>query len=202
MKTNFGKVLVIFVLLAAIAGVLALKSRQPSTSMPPAPQETAVPVLQDTPGTPVTVAPNTATPQREPARPTVQEMKTKPAPASVARPPKPNNTVTPAVSPPKVQPAPAKAQTLPRLLELGADSCIPCKMMQPVLAELRQEYAGKLQVDFIDVWKDPSAGKPYNIQAIPVQIFFDANGKEIFRHLGFYPKEEILATFKAQGISL
>jgi len=91
---------------------------------------------------------------------------------------------------------------LPRLLELGSDSCRPCQMMQPILAELRTEYPGKLQVDFIDVWKDESAGRKYGIQAIPTQIFFDAKGKEISRHVGFYPKEDILATFKEQGISL
>jgi len=74
-------------------------------------------------------------------------------------------------------------------------------MMQPILAELRKEYPGKLQVDFIDVWKDESAGQRYGIQAIPTQIFFDANGKEVFRHVGFYPKAEILAKFKELGIS-
>jgi len=71
------------------------------------------------------------------------------------------------------------AQTggIPRLVDLGADKCIPCKAMAPILVELRAEYAVRLQVDFIDVWKDPSAGDPYNIYAIPTQIFFDGNGK-------------------------
>lgn len=100
-------------------------------------------------------------------------------------------------------PAAAAGTTgLPRLLELGSDSCRPCQMMQPILAELRKEYPGKLQVDFIDVWKDESAGQRYKVQAIPTQIFFDAQGKEIFRHVGFYPKDEILAKFKKLGISL
>ena len=94
------------------------------------------------------------------------------------------------------------ATGLPRLLELGSDSCRPCQMMQPVLAELRKEYPGKMQVDFIDVWKDESVGQRYGIQAIPTQIFFDAKGKEVFRHIGFYPKEEILAKFKELGIAL
>ena len=75
-------------------------------------------------------------------------------------------------------------------------------MMQPVLDELRQEYAGKLQVDFIDVWKDSSASEQYGIEVIPTQIFFDAGGKEIFRHTGFYPKEDILAKFAELGIAL
>ena len=91
---------------------------------------------------------------------------------------------------------------LPRLLELGADECVPCKMMQPILAELRQEYPGRLQVDFIDVWKNPEEAQRYQIQAIPTQLFFDQDGKEIFRHLGFYPKEDILARFAELGIGL
>ena len=74
-------------------------------------------------------------------------------------------------------------------------------MMQPVLAALRAEYAGKLQVDFIDVWKDTAAGDKYGIRAIPTQIFFDATGKELFRHTGYYPKEDILAKFKEFGIA-
>ena len=93
----------------------------------------------------------------------------------------------------------AQAAGIPRLVDLGADKCIPCKAMAPILVELRTEYAGRLQVDFIDVWKDPSAGDPYNIYAIPTQIFFDGNGKELTRHEGFISKEDILATWKRFG---
>ncbi len=92
--------------------------------------------------------------------------------------------------------------SLPRLLDLGADKCIPCKMMAPVLAELKKEYAGRLQVDFIDVWKFPDAAKPYGIEVIPTQIFFDASGKELFRHVGFFGKEDILGKWKELGVDL
>lgn len=88
---------------------------------------------------------------------------------------------------------------LPRLVDLGADRCIPCKAMAPILVELRQQYAGRMQVDFIDVWKDPSAGDPYNIYSIPTQIFFDEHGRELTRHQGFLSKEDILATWKRVG---
>ena len=88
---------------------------------------------------------------------------------------------------------------LPRLVDLGADKCIPCKAMAPILVELRAEYAGRMQVDFIDVWKDPSAGDPYNIYAIPTQIFVAADGKELTRHEGFNSKADILATWKRFG---
>ncbi|HSP92140.1 MAG TPA: thioredoxin family protein [Vicinamibacterales bacterium] len=88
---------------------------------------------------------------------------------------------------------------IPRLVDLGADKCIPCKAMAPILVELRAEYAGRMQVDFIDVWKDPSAGDPYRIYAIPTQIFFDGDGKELTRHEGFISKADILATWKRLG---
>ena len=91
---------------------------------------------------------------------------------------------------------------LPRLLELGSVSCIPCQMMAPILAELRQEYAGKLQVDFIDVKEHPEAVDAFRVRAIPTQIFFEPSGNEVFRHEGFFPKEDILAEWKNLSVDL
>jgi len=93
-------------------------------------------------------------------------------------------------------------QPLPKLMDFGANKCIPCKAMAPILEELKKDYAGKLEVEFVDVWKDPDAGKPYSIKMIPTQIFFDASGKELFRHSGFYGKEDILAKWKELGVNL
>jgi thioredoxin 1 len=90
----------------------------------------------------------------------------------------------------------------PRLVDLGADKCIPCKLMAPILEELKKEYAGRLDVVFIDVWKDREAGKPYGISVIPTQIFYDASGKERFRHEGFFSKQEILKKFQEIGVDL
>jgi thioredoxin 1 len=89
---------------------------------------------------------------------------------------------------------------IPRLVELGSVICIPYKMMAPILAELRKEYAGKLQVDFIDVKKDPETGRKHGVRVIPTQIFYDANGKELYRHQGFIDKGDILAAFRKNGI--
>jgi thioredoxin 1 len=94
------------------------------------------------------------------------------------------------------------AAKLPRLLDLGAGKCIPCKMMAPILEELKKEYAGRMEVVFIDVWKDPDAGKAYGIEVIPTQIFYDAEGKELFRHVGFFGKEDILGKWKELGVDL
>ena len=94
------------------------------------------------------------------------------------------------------------AAGLPRLVDLGAKTCIPCKMMAPILEELKRTYAGRLDVQFIDVWENPDAGRQYGISLIPTQIFFDASGKERFRHEGFFSKEDILAKWKELGVPL
>ena len=79
--------------------------------------------------------------------------------------------------------------------------CIPCKMMAPLLEELREEYKGRLRVEFIDVKENPQAWDDYGIQFIPTQIFFDAAGKELYRHEGYFGKEDILAKWEELGVS-
>lgn len=85
-------------------------------------------------------------------------------------------------------------------IELGADRCIPCKAMQPIMREIAEEHKDQIQVVFYDVWKDPRPARHYRIQLIPTQVFIDQNGKEIFRHVGFYPKNEILEMLQEKGI--
>jgi len=96
-----------------------------------------------------------------------------------------------------------QAQGLPRLLDIGSKTCIPCKMMEPVLEELRKEYAGKMQVDFIDVAvrENLPIAEQYKVQLIPTQIFLDAKGKELWRHEGFIGKADILAKWAELGIA-
>lgn len=95
-----------------------------------------------------------------------------------------------------------KDAKLPRLLDLGAGKCIPCKMMKPVLEELKRDYAGQFVTEFIDVWENEGVGQQYGVETIPTQIFYDASGKELFRHTGFYGKEDILNKWKELGIGL
>jgi thiol-disulfide isomerase/thioredoxin len=90
----------------------------------------------------------------------------------------------------------------PRLLDLGAGKCIPCKKMAPILDELKEEYAGRMDVEFIDVWQNRDAASQYGIQSIPTQIFFDASGKELFRHEGFFAKEDILNKWEELGVAV
>lgn len=91
---------------------------------------------------------------------------------------------------------------IPSLVDLGRTFCIPCKMMAPILDELKKEYAGRLNVEFIDVGKRPGDAKKYAIRAIPTQVFMDASGKELYRHIGFYSKEDILKKWKELGVDL
>ncbi len=100
-----------------------------------------------------------------------------------------------------VEPA-GQAKAIPRLVDLGATKCIPCKMMAPILEDLKKTYAGKMDVQFIDVWENPEAGKKYGINVIPTQVFFDADGKELFRHEGFFGKDDILAKWNELGVDL
>lgn len=95
-----------------------------------------------------------------------------------------------------------KVKALPRLVDLGAEKCIPCKMMAPILEELNKEYVGIFNVEFLDVWKNSDAGKKYGIRMIPTQIFFDAAGKELFRHEGFFSREDILAKWKELSVDI
>jgi thioredoxin 1 len=112
-----------------------------------------------------------------------------------------NSVVGPEVEGPETAKGDA-SKALPRLVDLGADKCIPCKMMAPLLVELKSEYEGTLKVEFIDVWKNPDEAPKYGIKLIPTQIFFDASGKELFRHEGFYSKEDILSKWKEFGVDL
>ena len=90
-------------------------------------------------------------------------------------------------------------EPLPRLVDLGADKCVPCKMMAPILEELKETYAGQLNVQFIDVWKNPAPGREYGVKVIPTQIFFDEQGNELFRHQGFMSREDILGKWAELG---
>ena len=91
---------------------------------------------------------------------------------------------------------------MPRLVDLGAGKCIPCKLMAPILEELKVEYADTFKVEFIDVWENPEEAKKYGIKLIPTQIFYDTSGKELFRHEGFFSREDILAKWQEFGVNI
>ena len=87
-------------------------------------------------------------------------------------------------------------------IEIGAAKCIPCKAMQPIMKEVAEEYKGQVNVIFHDVWtlKGKEDAMKYNIRIIPTQVFLDKNGKEYYRHEGYFPKEEVVKIIKMQGV--
>ena len=93
------------------------------------------------------------------------------------------------------------ATALPRMIDLGRNQCMPCKMMAPILAELKREYAGVIDIEYINVAENPDAMKKLDLalRAVPFQIFYDASGKIVKRHYGYMSKEEILKAFKELG---
>jgi thioredoxin 1 len=93
-----------------------------------------------------------------------------------------------------------EALGIPRMIDLGSTMCIPCKEMEPILEELQIEYKDRLLIEFIDVTKEQEKSRKYGISVIPTQIFFDVDGNEFFRHIGFFSKEDILKTFTDHGL--
>lgn len=85
-------------------------------------------------------------------------------------------------------------------LELGSTTCIPCKQMKPVMAALSQKYGNQIEVIFHDVKKEKQIAATYQIRIIPTQIILNEEGKEIHRHIGFYPEAMIDEFLQKQGL--
>jgi thiol-disulfide isomerase/thioredoxin len=94
----------------------------------------------------------------------------------------------------------ARGSGIPSMVDFGADGCGPCDMMTPILKELKEEYDGKLNVLFVHVREEQILGARFGIGTIPTQVFYDKNGKEVFRHTGFFPKDEIEKKFAELGM--
>ncbi len=87
------------------------------------------------------------------------------------------------------------------MVDLGAKKCIPCKMMAPIMVKLETAYEGKAAIVFIDVWENREQAPRFKVRAIPTQIFFDAQGKEVFRHVGFFDEKSIVEQLTRMGVA-
>lgn len=87
------------------------------------------------------------------------------------------------------------------MIDLGAKACIPCKMMIPVMEKVEKDFRGRAAIIFIDVWKDKEPAQRFGIRAIPTQIFFDKEGREIYRHVGFLSEEAIGSQLHKMGVN-
>jgi thiol-disulfide isomerase/thioredoxin len=94
----------------------------------------------------------------------------------------------------------ARRSGKPAIVDFGSEGCGPCDMMAPILEELREKYKDQCHVLFVKVTEEPILAARYGIQSIPVQVFFDRDGKEAFRHVGFFPKEQMLAHLAEVGV--
>ncbi|MGB8932267.1 MAG: thioredoxin family protein [Anaeromyxobacteraceae bacterium] len=115
-----------------------------------------------------------------------------------------NGRANPAGSTPATaQPVPSGAR-LPRLVDVGATTCAPCKAMTPILDGLRSDFSGRLEVQFIDINELENArmaAEDLGVRAIPTQIFYGADGVELSRHMGFMSREDILARWQSHGLT-
>ncbi len=102
------------------------------------------------------------------------------------------------LKPAEIPPVPTPG--LVTMVDLGAKKCVPCKMMAPILVELQEEYVGRASIIFIDVWEHREQAQRFGIRGIPTQIFYDRQGKEIKRHVGFLDKKSIVAMFDELGV--
>ena len=97
-------------------------------------------------------------------------------------------------------PADVPVKGMVTMVDLGAGACIPCKLMAPILEKLEKQYAGRAAVVFLDVWKDQAPARRFGIRTIPTQIFFDKDGKEVYRHEGMLNEEEIVRRLQDMGV--
>lgn len=94
----------------------------------------------------------------------------------------------------------AMASGKPTVVDLGARTCIPCKKMAPILESLAKEYQGTANILFIDVHADQAAAAKHRVRMIPTQIFFNAQGREVSRHIGFMDRSDLVKGLKAAGL--
>jgi len=206
---NWWKILIVLLLVVVVAVVVANKGRE--TTPEPAQQAQApadvvpqVDVEEQEPAEDAATAADTA--EEETAEPAVKEptpevKKAPPAVKQTQKQPEPPKEPDKKAERPK--PAePKVAKKLPKLLDFGADYCKPCRTMKPILEQIKKDYAGKLDLQIIDVTKNRGAGEKYGFQYIPTQIFYDTNGKEFYRNTGLISRHDILEKFKEHGMDL
>jgi len=94
----------------------------------------------------------------------------------------------------------ARSSGKPTLVEFGATGCVPCDMMQPILEQLRADFSAKLNVVFVHVGQEQLLAARFGVRSIPVQVFYDAHGNEVFRHTGFLPKDRVYHQVAQMGV--
>lgn len=98
---------------------------------------------------------------------------------------------------------PGVSADLPRLVNLKTETCIQCKRMIPVLAELERQFSDRFTVHTFDVGRNQRAGTAFGaIRIVPTLIFMDQAGRELYRFEGYMSKAEILERWQALGVTI
>lgn len=118
--------------------------------------------------------------------------------------PAPAKRVAPEPTKPKAAPGKVaeKPKELPKMWDFGSEKCIPCKTMLEILTPMMADYKGKVDIRIINVYEEAELTKQFRIVTIPTQVFIDAQGKELFRHIGVYPRDSIEAKFREFGMPI
>ncbi|MFB3880399.1 MAG: thioredoxin family protein [Armatimonadota bacterium] len=201
---GYWALIVVIVLVIAVIAVKHASNRRPgSASVRVEPQPAASPPPAAVPA--AAAKPKSA--QNPSPSPTTRPAPVPPGAAATAKPPAPKPVPTAAPETPKpIEPLPASEfetslkSGRPTIADFGAGWCEWCKKMAPVLAEAAGKHKGKLNVVFINTDDDPALARQYRISSIPAQVFFDSKGKEVGRHVGYYPIEELDAQLKSLGL--
>lgn len=86
------------------------------------------------------------------------------------------------------------------VIEFGGPTCIPCKKMQPILADLQKQFGDRAQIRNFYVTEHPKEARAHKVMAMPTQVIFDPSGKEVTRHIGFWEKGDFLAALTKAGL--
>jgi len=86
------------------------------------------------------------------------------------------------------------------MINLESHACPACRRMVPVLEAIGKRFEGRVSVILIDVDKDPGQLDRFKTEYVPLQVFFNAEGKEVYRHVGFMPEEDIVAQLRKMGV--
>ncbi len=94
----------------------------------------------------------------------------------------------------------ATPKMLPKVRKVGRETCIPCATMTKRFKSMSPGLAGKAEFELIDIDEDPSAIQTYQLQSIPLIIFYDTQGNEIYRQVGVMEENEIMEWLRICGM--
>jgi thiol-disulfide isomerase/thioredoxin len=93
----------------------------------------------------------------------------------------------------------ARLSGKPTMVQFSASGCGPCEMMKPIIKKLKKKYADTINIVYIPVMEHQMLANRFNVRAVPVQVFFDKEGKKVNQHMGYMAEADIVNQFKKMG---